>query len=330
MFNKSNFNLSERIFIKNITDSFLLFLIFAVFAVLKMFNASSVQTFSVIFVLFLLVFIIQISLNFWFGKMLNATAEESSEQYKNKLSFLQNIILEQKQNLHHYTEITEGYIKDLNEIKSLQTSANNHFNQIKEKVDTSVNTISVEKELFNKNVEKLSSIKERIKIISELVLQLAEHNQQIISNVAIVENIAEQTNMLALNATVEAARAGEHGKGFAVVASEIRKLADEAKIVSNKISSLINDAQNITHSTIMEAEEGSKNVESATKISDSTDEEFDKLSKLITYISENVSGVNSETNLNIYSEISESVAKLNKEINDNLNSINSELRNNLE
>ena len=80
----------------------------------------------------------------------------------------------------------------------------------------------VEINVNNKNNEKF---------ISEATSTL----QQIKNNLSVVEDIAEQTNMLALNASVEAARAGEHGKGFAIVAGEIRKLSEEAKETTAKI-----------------------------------------------------------------------------------------------
>ena len=83
---------------------------------------------------------------------------------------------------------------------------------------------------------------------------------------SIIQNIAEQTNMLALNATVEAARAGEHGKGFAVVASEIRKLADESKQAITKITSLTSNIQYTTNSTVMATEEGSKEIENGVNL----------------------------------------------------------------
>lgn len=112
------------------------------------------------------------------------------------------------------------------------------------------------------NIEKMGTLKQKIEIIAELILELSEHTHQIGSTIGVVEDIAEQTNMLALNAAVEAARAGEHGKGFAVVASEIRKLADESKQATTKISSLIHDIQQAANSTVMAAEEGTKEIES--------------------------------------------------------------------
>lgn len=112
------------------------------------------------------------------------------------------------------------------------------------------------------NIEKMNTLKQKIEIIAELILELSEHTQQIGSIIGVVEDITEQTNMLALNAAVEAARAGEHGKGFAVVASEIRKLADESKQATTKIISLIYDIQQATNSTVMATEEGTKEIES--------------------------------------------------------------------
>ena len=108
----------------------------------------------------------------------------------------------------------------------------------------------------------MRTLKQKIETIAELILDLSEHTQQIGSTIGIIEDITEQTNMLALNAAVEAARAGEHGKGFAVVASEIRKLADESKQATTKITSLIHDIQQATNSTVMATKEGTKEIES--------------------------------------------------------------------
>jgi methyl-accepting chemotaxis protein len=145
----------------------------------------------------------------------------------------------------------------------------------------SVKTSDAEKLFVKTNIEKMVVLKQRIQIIAELILELSEYIQQIGSIIGLVEDIAEQTNMLALNAAVEAARAGEHGKGFAVVAGEIRKLADESKQATTKISSLINDIQHTTNSTVMATEEGTKEIETGVKLANSIDENFDLLTKSV-------------------------------------------------
>ncbi len=72
----------------------------------------------------------------------------------------------------------------------------------------------------------------------EAVSKAVDAMKQIMEKIAVIENIANQTNMLALNAAIEAARAGEHGKGFAVVASEVRKLAEHSKTAAGEIGEL--------------------------------------------------------------------------------------------
>ena len=121
------------------------------------------------------------------------------------------------------------------------------------------------------------TIRQKIQTIAELILELSEQAQHISNNIGIVEDIAEQTNMLALNAAVEAARAGEHGKGFAVVASEIRKLADESKQATTKIIDLVREIQNATNSTVMAAEEGSKEIENGVSLTIKITENIDEL-----------------------------------------------------
>jgi methyl-accepting chemotaxis protein len=109
--------------------------------------------------------------------------------------------------------------------------------------------------------ESVNGIRRQVDLIVNHMLELGKKSQQIGAVLDIVSELAEQTNILAINATIEAAGAGEGGKRFAVVAEEIRKLADRVTNSAKEVRALIEDVRSAVNTTVMTTESGSKAVD---------------------------------------------------------------------
>ena len=110
-------------------------------------------------------------------------------------------------------------------------------------------------------VDGMAEIKQVVNEASQKVEQLGLLGEKIGNVVETIDDIAEQTNLLALNAAIEAARAGEHGRGFAVVADEVRKLAERSQRETRAIADLIHEVQAGTRDAVEAMEQGSRKVE---------------------------------------------------------------------
>jgi len=138
-----------------------------------------------------------------------------------------------------------------------------------------------------RTLEAINILKENVSAIAQKIMELTEQTAQVSTISDLVADIANQTNILSLNAAVEAARAGEQGKGFSVVAQEVRKLADQSKKSAEKINSLIRDIQSSINSTVMVTDEGTKMAAESIRLSKATAEAFQEIVSAIQSISVN-------------------------------------------
>src|SRR4030067_173625 len=110
-------------------------------------------------------------------------------------------------------------------------------------------------------------IQEQMESIAQSIVRLSEQGQAIGEIIATVNDLAEQSNMLAVNAAIEAAKAGEQGKGFAVVAQEVKSLAEQSKQATAQVRTILGDIQKATSGAVMATEQGSKAGETGGRLS---------------------------------------------------------------
>jgi methyl-accepting chemotaxis protein len=131
------------------------------------------------------------------------------------------------------------------------------------------------------SIEAMKKIREQMECIAESIVRLSEQGQAIGEIMLSVNDLAEQSNLLAVNASIEAAKAGEQGKGFAVVAQEVRNLAEQSKQATIQVRSILNDIQKATNAAVMVTEQGGKAVEAGVKQAAQAGESVEKLAESI-------------------------------------------------
>jgi len=120
-------------------------------------------------------------------------------------------------------------------------------------------------EAVKKTISDIDGIRQSVQSVADIVTDLGRRGEEIGQIVSVINDIAEQTNLLALNAAIEAARAGEHGRGFAVVADEVRKLADRTTKATEEIGRSISLIRDQTTKAVGGIENGVKTVAAGTE-----------------------------------------------------------------
>ena len=118
--------------------------------------------------------------------------------------------------------------------------------------------------------DAMLGLKDQVRHIAETILNLSEQTLQIGEIIATVNDIADQSNLLALNAAMEAARAGEAGRGFAVVAGEVRNLAEQSRQATAQVSGILSEIQKAANTAVMVTEKGTQSAEGGVELAQAT------------------------------------------------------------
>lgn len=121
------------------------------------------------------------------------------------------------------------------------------------------------KKSVEETINMMNKIREQMESVAGSIVRLSEQSQAISEIITTVNDLADQSNLLAVNAAIEASKAGEHGKGFTVVAQEVRMLAEQSKQATVQVRKILSDVQKAMSSAVMATEQGTKAVEAGVK-----------------------------------------------------------------
>jgi len=185
----------------------------------------------------------------------------------------------QAQSVQQTGKMVEKIVKQINHLDEaieIQAESVAHSSAAIEEMAANISSINQVLEKNNTLMKNMYAMtldgKNGAKTANSVVMQIAERSDSLLEASVIIQNIASQTNLLAMNAAIEAAHAGETGKGFAVVADEIRKLAEESNEQGKQIGGVLKESLDIIH-TLITAGKGAEQT-------------FDKVYELATQISE--------------------------------------------
>ena len=195
----------------------------------------------------------------------NDEVGQLGEAYNKLISSLRDIIiqirsagLEITSNATEIHSAAEQQASGSAEQSSAVTEVSSTIAELAATASKIADSAEVVSETAEKTLAGMTEINTKVDATAKKILALGEKSQSIGNITTMIDDIAEQTNLLALNAAIEAARAGEAGKGFAVVASEVRKLAERSSESTEEIRQLITEIQSETNSTIMGIEDSTK------------------------------------------------------------------------
>lgn len=207
------------------------------------------------------------------SEQLSASAKQSTQASEHISSTIQELAAGSDSQMQSVEETADI----IDEMVSYTEQITKDTKEIADRVSNSADRSVEGKQSIDKVTTQMSSINRNVTGLGDTIKTLSDHLNEIGSINKVITDIADQTNLLSLNAAIEAARAGEYGKGFAVVADEVRKLAEQSVHSAEQISGLIGMIENETNKTLESMDTAIHEVEEGTHVVRDAGEAFENI-----------------------------------------------------
>lgn len=219
------------------------------------------------------------------SKLMASNAEETSKASDQIANVVQEITVGSEEQVNKSIETANA----VNNIAILMTNTKESIQNTSLNANESAKAAIDGRQIMKDASEQMGALAEQNKEIYSVIQQLREKSLEINQILTLISDVADQTNLLALNAAIEAARAGEQGKGFAVVADEVRKLAEQTTQSSQQVSQLIEEVQAETEAAVQAIEIGEDTTKRGEQLVLRADEAFGELAQSFNNISSELS-----------------------------------------
>lgn len=249
--------------------------------------------------------------------------QETASNLRNMVTTITSASVELATASEELAVVTEqssfGVVKQQNETDSVATAMNEMSTTVNDVAQNAAqaadaakqadNQANISRQEVEKTIMAISNLADRVNESSEKLTSVELETDNIVKILDVIRGIADQTNLLALNAAIEAARAGEQGRGFAVVADEVRTLAQRTQVSTQDIQNIIQQLQASTQSTVLVMQQGKEQAASSV-------DQANKTGKALAVITQAISVIN-DMNIQIASA-SEQQSSVAEEINQNV------------
>ena len=191
---------------------------------------------------------------------------------------------------HQAQQIT-GASSAINEMAVSIEAVSSHAGELADEANRSVDIAVRGNEAVQRTIHGMDSIREQIQETSKRIKRLGESSQEIGDIVELINDISEQTNILALNAAIQAAMAGEAGRGFAVVADEVQRLAERSGDATKQIEALVKGIQSDTKEAVSSMESSTAGVVKGAQLAQNAGESLEQIENVSKHLAELITNI---------------------------------------